>query len=289
MNLEVMGTKFANKQKLKINLIDKFFLLSRYMIRTEGIFSFWRGIKPNVLRSGVSSGLYFYQLRMFENIFRRFKKVLKKDSKYNFLYSEESINFWTSAVARSTTGLLLNPLTIIRTRAELIGSKNYAHIGQSFKRIYHKEGFRSFFKGGMLTIFEEFPFGGIFNLVYEAMNRHSGINFKNSSSRTHSNRFRIFQTEKAQLLINATVAGIIASVLTHPIEIAKTKIQSQKQDFTRNKNSSVILSICRDTYHRFGIKGFLFGLAPRLLKKTFVNATVFFLYEILSKRTVQGH
>lgn len=84
------------------------------------------------------------------------------------------------------------------------------------------------------------------------------------------------------------MAGVIASTVTHPIEIAKTKIQSQKQDYSHSNKQSKVLSIFRDTYHRFGVNGFFFGLYPRLLKKTFVNSTVFFLYELLSDRTAPG-
>ena len=288
--MEKMSVNFQNKKKLKISLFDKFLLISRYMYRMEGIWSFWRGIKPNMLRSALSSGTYFYQLRLFETIFRKMRKSFSKDSQMRMFFNDESIDFWGSGIARSTTGLLLNPLTIIRTRAELIGCHKFKSITGSFGKIYRKEGMRGYFKGGFLNILEEFPFGGIFNLVYEELNRKSGIKMKGRGlDDSQSSKLRLFQRDKMQMFFNATIAGIIASTVTHPIEIAKTKIQSQKQDFKiKNKNSKVI-SIFKDTYSRFGINGMFFGLWPRLLKKTFVNATVFFIYEILSKRTTEGH
>lgn len=290
INLEKMAVNFQKKERLKISLFDKFLLISRYMYRMEGIWSFWRGIKPNVLRSALSSGTYFYQLRLFESLFLKLRSSLSEKSKLRVLVNDESIDFWGSGIARSTTGLLLNPLTIIRTRAELVGCSAFNSITGSFKRIYRKEGMHGYFKGGFLNIVEEFPFGGIFNLVYEEMNRNSGIRFNHRiSNRQNSNILRIFEREKIQMLFNATVAGIIASTLTHPIEIAKTKIQSQKQDYKVTSNRSKIISIFRDTYTRFGFNGLFFGLWPRLLKKTFVNSTVFFLYEVLSKRTSPSH
>ena len=285
-----MSQNFQNKKRLKISLFDKFLLISRYMYRLEGIWSFWRGIKPNMLRSALSSGTYFYQLRLFETLFRKIRDSTSSDSKMRTFMKDESIDFWGSGIARSTTGLILNPLTIIRTRAELVGCNKFKSISGSFKKIYKKEGTRGYFKGGFLNILEEFPFGGIFNLVYEELNRKSGIKMKGRiSDQQQSQMFRLFSQDKMQMFFNATIAGIIASTVTHPIEIAKTKIQSQKQDFKiKNKNSKVI-SIFRDTYSRFGLNGMFFGLWPRLLKKTFVNATVFFLYEVLSKRTTQSH
>jgi hypothetical protein len=288
--MEKMAINFKNKQKLKIPLFDKFLLISRYMYRMEGIWSFWRGLKPNMLRSGLSSGTYFYQLRFFESVFYKLRMSLNENSKLHLLMTDESIDFWGSGIARSTTGLILNPLTIIRTRAELVGCSKFKSITGSFRKIYKKEGFKGYFKGGFLNIVEEFPFGGIFNLVYEEMNRNSGIHFKKRNTvGKGSDILRYFREDKIQMLFNATIAGIIASTVTHPIEIAKTKIQSHKQDYKQSNQNSKVISIFRDTYHRFGFNGLFFGLWPRLIKKTFVNSTVFFLYEVLSKRTGQGH
>lgn len=166
LDLKAMDIKFRNKERLTLSLFDKFLLLTRYMYRTEGMPSFWRGLKPNVLRCGLSSGAYFYQLRFYE------EQMMK------FGFNKGTIDFWSSGVARSITGLLLNPLTIIRTRAELIGCNEFKNVGSSLKKIYMKEGARGMCKGGFLNIVEEFPFGGIFNLVYEMMNRNSGIRFK---------------------------------------------------------------------------------------------------------------
>jgi hypothetical protein len=289
INMEKMSVNFKNKQKLKISLFDKFLLISRYMYRMEGIWSFWRGIKPNMLRSGLSSGTYFYQLRLFESIFHKIRMSLNENSNLRLLMTDESIDFWGSGIARSTTGLILNPLTIIRTRAEIVGCSKFKSISGSFRKIYKKEGMRGYFKGGFLNIVEEFPFGGIFNLVYEEMNRNSGIRFKQRSNQKGSNMFRYFQKDKVQMLFNATIAAMIASTVTHPIEIAKTKIQSHKQDYKQGNQRSKVISIFKDTYRRFGFNGLFFGLWPRLIKKTFVNSTVFFLYEVFSQRTGQKH
>ena len=290
INLEKMAINFKTKQKLKISVFDKFLLISRYMYRMEGIWSFWRGLKPNMLRSGLSSGTYFYQLRLFESIFLKIRMSLNENSNLRLLMTDESIDFWGSGIARSTTGLILNPLTIIRTRAELVGCSKFNSIIGSFRKIYKKEGFKGYFKGGFLNIVEEFPFGGIFNLVYEELNRNSGIHLKKrNTNRQGSSFFRYFQEDKVQMLFNATIAGMIASTVTHPIEIAKTKIQSHKKDYKHSSKNSRVISIFRDTYNRFGINGLFFGLWPRLIKKTFVNSTVFFLYEVLSKRTGPSH
>ena len=242
------------------SFVDNFIGVGKMMYQEEGILSFWRGTTPSVIRSTSSAAIYFYILRKLDEID---KQKNRKEAVFDFL---------NSAVARSVTAVVTNPLTIIRTRSELLGCKEYKHFIKSCRMIYQKEGMRSFYKGGLLLLLEEFPFGGIFNATYEGLNRLIG-NDKHSS--------------KMGFLFSGTVAGVIATTLTHPFEICRTKLQSQKVDFSRKIKNSVILSILYDTHERYGYRGFIKGLLPRLLKKTMVNASTFSMYEIIRKRDMK--
>ena len=124
-------------------------------------------------------------------------------------------------------------------------------------------------KGGVSILFEEFLFGGFFNLFYELTNYYMSTDNK---------------TNYLGYLGAGTISGVLATVLTHPFEISRTKVQSHKVDYTRRVNNSVILSIFVDIYRRYGVKGFAKGLLPRLLKKTLNNAATFYLYEVFRKR-----
>lgn len=255
VNMIILPKNYENYSKR--SFVDNFTGVTRLMYQEEGIKAFWRGTTPSVLRSTSSAAIYFYILRKLDDLD---KKSEKKAAMFDFL---------NSAIARSVTALLTNPLTIIRTRSELIGHSDYNNFVRSCKLIYQKDGMRCFYKGGMLLLLEEFPFGGIFNATYEFVNRKMGNHEKNST---------------AGFVLSGTIAGVIATTLTHPFELCRTKLQSQKVDFNRRVKNSVILSILKDTHERYGYRGFLKGLLPRLLKKTLVNASTFGMYEAIRKR-----
>lgn len=255
VNMIILPKNYHNYSKR--SFVDNFTGVAKMMYQEEGIKSFWRGTTPSVIRSSGSAAIYFYILRALDDLD---KQNHKKEAMYDFL---------NSAIARSVTAAVTNPLTIIRTRSELLGTSEYNNFLRSCKLIYQKEGMKSFYKGGLLLLLEEFPFGGIFNVTYEWINRKTGNKKKHST---------------AGFLFSATVAGIIATTLTHPFELCRTKLQSQKVDYSKKVKNSVILSILYDTHERYGYKGFLKGLLPRLLKKTMVNASTFALYESIRKR-----
>lgn len=255
VNMIILPKNYQNYSKR--SFIDNFTGVAKLMYHEEGMKSFWRGTTPSVLRSSASAAIYFYILRKLDEID---KKSHKKETMFDFL---------NSAIARSVTAVVTNPLTIIRTRSELLGSSEYNNFLKSCRLIYQKEGMRSFYKGGLLLLLEEFPFGGIFNATYEFMNRKMNNHDRKST---------------IGFIFSGTVAGVIATTLTHPAELCRTKLQSQKVDYNRRVKNSVILSILYDTYERYGYKGFLKGLLPRLLKKTMVNASTFSMYEVLRNR-----
>lgn len=258
VNMIILPENYHNYRKK--TFIQNFTGVASLIYKQEGIKGFWRGTTPAVIRSTISSAVYFYVLRKLDATDKK---------RYNM---ETGFDFLNSGIARSITALLTNPLTIIRTRSELLGSSDYNKFFRSCRLIYQQEGLKSFYKGGLLLLLEEFPFGGIFNATYEYINRK--FDFHESHS-------------KIGYLFSGTVAGIVASTATHPFELCRTKIQSQRVDFSRKVKNSVILSIMVDTHERYGYMGFFKGLLPRLLKKTMVNASTFAVYEIIRKREVK--
>lgn len=258
VNMIILPKNYQNYRTR--SFIDNFTGVTKLIYKEEGMKSFWRGTTPSVLRSTSSAAIYFYTLRKLDEID---KKRFKKETYFDFL---------NSALARSLTAIVTNPLTIIRTRSELLGTNDYRKFTQACRLIYEKEGLKSFYKGGLLLLLEEFPFGGIFNATYEFTNRKLGF---------HENRSKI------GYLFSGTVAGIVATTFTHPFELCRTKLQSQRVDFSRKIKNSLILSILFDVYERYGYRGFLKGLLPRMLKKTIVNSLTFVLYEAIRKREVK--
>ena len=73
--------------------------------------------------------------------------------------------------------------------------------------------------------------------------------------------------------VNGVIAGLVATAVSHPFEIARAQIQAEM-----NGN---IRQVFRDIYVTEGWKGFFKGLSPRLLRKPVINTTTFVIVEKL--------
>lgn len=76
------------------------------------------------------------------------------------------------------------------------------------------------------------------------------------------------------------LAGIVATTITNPIDIIRTRLQFHKYQDKEKYRS--IQDGFNKIYHNEGIKGFFRGLAPRLIKKPLSNTISWIMYESLS-------
>ena len=273
----ICGSAFQPLEVIKVNMIilpkgydynarnslQNFTDISRLIYQREGLRGFWLGLTPSALRATASSGIYFALLRALDNISEKRYRVRKR-------YAADFID---SGVARTVTGILTNPLCVMRTRWEIIGGNENRNFFRSFGQLVRLEGSNLFFKGGFSIVCEEFLFGGIFNLTYEHLNRKIHMEARES---------------KAGFFINGLIAATIGTTLTHPFEITRTKIQSSNSDWGNRAKGTVLISIFLDIYQKHGLRGFLKGLYPRLLKKTLVTASSFYLYEVFRQRKLKA-
>jgi solute carrier family 25 protein 38 len=271
----ICGTIFQPLEVIKINMIilpngynfnsrnsfQNFSDICKIIYQSEGLRGFWLGTTPSVLRASLSSGVYFALLRMFDKI-----------SEHRYHVNKKASDFIDSGVARTITGLLTNPLCVMRTRWEIIGNHENKNFLRSFAHLLKTERSNLFFKGGLSIAYEEFLFGGIFNLTYEYLNRRVHVENKQS---------------KIWFFCNGLIAGVMGTIITHPFEISRTKIQSNKAEWGSRMKSSVIISIFLDIFYKHGLKGFSKGLYPRLIKKTVVTASSFYLYEVFRQRKLK--
>lgn len=247
-------SKFGSK-----NVIANFFQAIPMIYRMEGVQGFYRGSVPSVLSSGLSAGLYFYILSRLESI----------HSSRNF--NQEMGDFFSSATARSLSSLLVNPISIWRTRAQIIGYNEYRSWRHSIHKIYLNEGLSGFFKGGLLMVLKDFPFGGIFYLSYRLINK--GL--------------RKFADSDLVFLTSGLCAGMLATVITHPLEIVLAKAQANTSaDYYHRKRFEGFRELGQ-IYKSDGVQGLFRGLMPRLIRKPLSNALTFFIFELLNKRGLQ--
>lgn len=86
-----------NKLSLSSNFVKNIILATRYILAEEGWKSFYKGLVVNLWKTGMSSAVYFYFLRYFENT----------------IPQSSMTNFAASAIARIASAIVANPLSIV--------------------------------------------------------------------------------------------------------------------------------------------------------------------------------
>lgn len=127
------------------NFLRNIPIASRYLYNDGKVQAFYRGITPNVLKTGFSSSIYFSMLRHFEDFYQRAVGI--KDSM--------ALSFLSSLTARIASAMASNPLSILETRYEYAGHERWSgSLLKNTMKIYKHEGFGGFFKGGLTTCYK---------------------------------------------------------------------------------------------------------------------------------------
>lgn len=264
-NIIINPTK--NPKLANAGIISGLYYGTKEIYRLEGFNGFLRGMTPAMLRIIISTSIFFTGIRKFDNLFH---KMNEKNHGKIYTFSETSINFFSSAIARIFSGVLTNPLTVIRTRFEVLGFKKYKNFVHASEEIYKNEGLKGFASGALTSAMKDAPFAGIYFVIYIKCKRFL-------ESQAHSNSLLV------NSLISGFTAGVIATSLTNPFDVIRTRLQYGFFITEEDDKYKSISDGFRKIYQKDGIAGFFKGLSPRLIRKPASNALTFVVFEILFK------
>lgn len=93
--------------KLTNNFLKNIKIATSYLTNDQGLKSFYKGLLPNVVKTGFSSSIYFSSLRFCESIDNR----PNENGKRSMVAS-----FFNSLTARVMSAFASNPLSVVETR-----------------------------------------------------------------------------------------------------------------------------------------------------------------------------
>ncbi|XP_076293465.1 mitochondrial glycine transporter isoform X2 [Lasioglossum baleicum] len=224
-----------------------------HIIQKENVFGLWRGITPSITRVIPGVGLYFSTLHWLKHTFQL------KDP----LTSTEAM--FLGITARSMSGALLIPITVVKTRYESEVYK-YNSIREALRLIYKQEGVRGLSSGLVPTLLRDAPFSGLYLMFYTRLKNiaeEADLPCAKSSAPIHFSC--------------GILAGIFASIITQPADVIKTKMQLYPNEFT-----GVRIAAFR-VYKKYGVLGYFKGIVPRMLRRTLVTAMAWTVYEEVTK------
>lgn len=217
------------------------------VVSQDSVRGLWRGLVPSLVRTVPGVGLYFSSMHQM--------KTSLCDGRPTALQSA-----LIGSSARALSGSVMIPFTVIKTRFES-RAFNYSSTAHALSSILRTEGLRGLTRGLGPTLVRDVPFSGLYLMFYEQLKTWvpEEVSGTQSSAAVHFSC--------------GLVAGLLASLVTQPADVIKTRLQLSSGSGLRL--TGAVLQIYRDR----GLGGFTTGIVPRSLRRTLMAALAWTFYE----------
>ncbi|KAF7433592.1 hypothetical protein PC9H_005553 [Pleurotus ostreatus] len=240
------------------------------VVHSHGVLGLWRGTTASLLRNVPGIALYMTSLTQLRTAmanspyFARTDNIQATGNGSVLPKISTQGNLLAGAVTRVGVGFVLNPFSVVKARFE---SDMYAYesLTGAFRSI-SRQGPSEFFRGVLASSLRDAPYAGLFVVFYEAIKRETLYMFPSMSS-----------TQSAVLhSVAAGSAGALATILTHPFDVVKTKIQVRKEERYHG-----LMRTVRTIWAQRGVSGYFDGVSLRIGRKVLSSAIGWAAYETL--------
>ncbi|KAJ1613346.1 putative mitochondrial carrier protein [Cryptosporidium canis] len=229
-------------------------------VRNNGIGSLFRGFPAVVFGNVPAHASMFTTYEFSKRLMSRITNRIESSSQDNpaKLHST-NMSILNSVISPAVCGglstishdVIATPLDVVKQRLQ-VGS--YKGMSDCIINILKKEGICSFYRSLPITLFMNIPQTGLFVLLNE--NIKSFIGEKKDSLRQNTFNFVI-----------AGISGGIAGFITNPLDVIKTKLQTQACHVSHREVGRVIYPSVKkaffDTLRKQGIRGMYSGAMTR--------------------------
>jgi len=230
------------------------------IIKKEGgPLALWKGSLPPLLGVGATASIQF---GVNENV----KKAISKlNGGKKFSFRELFLSGWLAGFANC---IVSTPAEHFRIRIQTQSKERPIYQGSvdCMKKIYKNYGLKGVYKGVVPTIFRDSTGYAVYFSMYSTLMHWIA---PGQSRREYS---------IAKIGVAGSIAGILFWVSVFPVDVVKTRIQTDSLDKPQYKG---IVDCFKQTYRSNGLQGFFRGFLPCMLRAIPVNGVVFMLYEVL--------
>lgn len=219
----------------------------------------WTGVSPNFAGATTAWALYFYFYSHSKSIFADL--LAKGDYQ---AYPPAYVHLAASASAGCVTCIFTNPLWVVKTRMctqDMRNKSKYRGLFDGLYRIARSEGLAGLYSGFVPALLGV-SHGAVQFMVYEELKRRN-------PSRDSSGNYAIL----------AAASKVLASILTYPYQVIKSRLQSQ--DATCKVYQGTWDAV-KQTWRQESLLGFYRGIGANLLRVLPGTCITFAVYEYMS-------
>jgi len=281
------------------------------ILTEEGVKGLYRGLVPIILGYFPTWMIYF---SVYEKAKLTYPKLFTNHYGQNN-YSEFLIHSLSAFTAGSVSTTLTNPIWVVKTRlmlqtgdgkqsfnnptiltqgntnpttiatsSTMINPKNsknflknnyYKSTFDAFKKMYKNEGFLVFYSGLVPSLF------GLFHVaihfpVYEQLKKMLHCDKFKEGEVTSSHT-----TNLIRLITASSLSKMVASTLTYPHEILRTRMQISS--FNNNNDKKSLINTILNIYKKEGLIGFYQGFTTNLARTVPASAVTLVSFEYISR------
>ncbi|QEU60724.1 hypothetical protein KDRO_D04180 [Kluyveromyces lactis] len=183
------------------------------------------------------------------------------------------------------------PSEVLKTRLQLQGrynnpffrsGYNYKNLTDAVTTIVRREGWPTLFFGYKATLSRDLPFSGLQFAFYEK--------FRQLAFAVENKTFDE-DLSLSNEIITGAAAGGLAGIITTPLDVVKTRIQTQLPDIPENssqnlKQHTLTNSITKGmmtVYKTEGLAGLFSGVGPRFIWTSIQSSIMLLLYQVALK------
>ncbi|KAI0565488.1 Mitochondrial carrier [Gracilaria domingensis] len=256
----------------------------------DGAHGLWRGVVPSVLRNAMSVGCYMMLLDVTTS------RLAAPDGTLS-----DRASFLAGGSSRLMTVLLLSPMSVVKTRMETVEySAKYNGTIDALTKIAKQEGRQGLYRGLIPSIMRDVPYSATYMFLYLRSREFIGSAVGLADNRSVIVR-KVSQTHKvnqtspgaaprqkvdSQQMLSRVVtfasggfSGGLATLLTQPLDVAKTRIQLSTGARGAPSRYSGFVDAVHRTWAEEGAFGFFRGSVPRFVKRIMGAAITWMVFE----------
>eukprot|EP00485_Elphidium_margaritaceum_P000087 CAMPEP_0202693330 /NCGR_PEP_ID=MMETSP1385-20130828/7478_1 /ASSEMBLY_ACC=CAM_ASM_000861 /TAXON_ID=933848 /ORGANISM="Elphidium margaritaceum" /LENGTH=427 /DNA_ID=CAMNT_0049348995 /DNA_START=67 /DNA_END=1350 /DNA_ORIENTATION=+ len=261
------------------NSFDAFYKIARF----EGFSHLYTGLGVTLWMAAPATVLYYSTYDVLRNHLLRFTEDETRHNRTRQVLST-FMPLVSGMTGRVFAQSVISPLELMRTQMMARTIDKNLSVYQGLQLNLRDGGFFGLWKGLVPTLWRDVPFSGIYWMSYEFYKDHF-IKQQIEKQRygTHSkenvSRWGLFMAS----FFSGAVSGCIATLITQPFDVLKTRRQASLLGIPTSKqdvNITKLMPLARSIAQNEGISGLYSGLPARITRVPISCAIMVSTYEV---------